>query len=140
MGDWTPSFTAQIDCDCGPSDEDCHTLYVGKIVATSGNQATLAFKKTGGGGPSVDVSYWVVVADGSPDCNDVGVYTVRKEGTWLANEQLDVSVNIWPDESSCEDAAEGDYKRLFIVSGGAGQTNEKVWFQKEPLIFQRICD
>jgi hypothetical protein len=138
FGTWTPDFDPQTDCSCDVSNTDCHSLYVGRVDEIDGNTATLSFQKTGGGGPSVDVNYWVVVSDVEPDCNLLDVYVVRSSGTWMSTEaMLTINVPVWPDLNSCEVAPAGAIKNLFIITGGADGATTKTWFQKQWLTFTR---
>ena len=139
IGSWTASFTPNTDCSCA-GDPLCHALYRAKVTGVSDNTASIRFKKTTGGGPSVPVKYWIVVADVvTPDCDDLGIYFVRKQGWWSGGE-LEVDVPVWPDEAACVDAPEGDYKKMFIITGGKDFETGKIWFQKEPILFTRACD
>lgn len=140
VGTWTPSFTENTDCSCSWSNPSCHALYRAKVTELSGNTATIRFKKTTGGGPSLSVKYWIVVADvSSPDCGALGIYAVRKQGWWSGGE-LEVDVPVWPDTEACEDASEGDYKKMFVITGGKDHETEKIWFQKTPILFTRTCN
>ena len=143
-GSWTPDFAAQTNCTCSPADEDCHTLYIGSVASLTGNQATLEFTKTNaGGGPSVDVSYWVVVgADEYPSCVDLDAFVSRTDGTWPSGvSPLNVpGVDVWPSEADFDAAPEGETKRLFVISGGQGYETERIWFQQQAITFTKVCD
>lgn len=140
IGGWTPDFTSNSNCNCSASNPSCHSLYVAKINSLNGNTASLTFAKTGGDGPSSPLHYWIVVADvATPSCQDLGTYVVRKEGTWSAGQPLTTSVNVWPDESSCKQDSPGVYKKMFIITDQQGLSDQKIWFQKTPLVFTRAC-
>ena len=142
VGTWTPDFKEETSCSCSKYDTDCHALYVAKVLSLDGNVAQIRFQKTGGGTPSTDVHYWIVVAEvTTPECTALPVYHVRTEGTWKKGTTLTVDVPVWPSSSDCKSADEGEYKKMFIITGGGGGfENQKVWFQKKPLRFTRTCD
>ncbi len=140
IGDWTADFTPVTNCSGACDSEDCYTLYRGAISAVSGNEATLSFTKANnGGGPSTDVTYWIVVSEDEPTCSDRELYTARTSGTWSSDDDiLTVSgVNIWPSEESLESATAGEEKRLFIITGGSGYEDQRIWYQAESLRFTK---
>ena len=141
LNQWTPSFQIETDCTCSAQNTDCHALYVGRVTAVNGNTATLEFQKTGGGGPSVSVSYWVVVnEDTFPSCVEIQNYVTRVQGTWpTGTAPLTVDVDIWPTAQDFQNAGCGDVKALFIITGGAGDENSRVWFQKQAIHFRKVC-
>ncbi len=142
IGQWTPEFTAKTDCTCEAGNEDCRTLYRGRAAAINGNEAALEFMKADGSKPSATISYWVVVGDPGPSCLLVNQYMVRTSGTWLSqNSVLSVAgVDIWPNANSFEQAPCGEVKYLFLITGGGGGfENTKLWFQKQPIKFTKIC-
>jgi len=142
---WTPNFTAQTNCSCSASATDCHTLYEGRATAVTGSQATLEFHKTpDNGGPSATVTYWVVVGEStSPSCLDLGAFVSRTTGTWAAGSgDLSVSgVDVWPTAAAFAADEPGATKKLFIITGGGGGLEgDRVWFQKQALVFTKVCD
>lgn len=141
---WTPSFTAETSCTCSASNTDCHTLYVGQVDSTSGNTVQMSFQKTGGGGPSVNVSYWVVVGgDTYPSCEDLASFATRAQGTWSSSQSVLTvpGINVWPDQASFDSAPCGETKKLFIITGGAGGfENTRLYFQRQAVVFTKICN
>ena len=143
LNQWTTDFTPNTVCTCSPQDTDCNILYRGKVTDVNGNDADLDFTKAqNGGGPTVDVSYWVVTGGSSyPSCLDVGAYVERVSGTWRMNDTtLNLtSVPIWPSVGDFDAASCGDVKKLFIITGGAGYVNTRTWFQEKALEFTKEC-
>jgi len=145
--DWTDSFTPVTDCDLAPdcSSSDCGELYIGQVtdIDVGDNEANMQFTKAdGSGGPSTSVSYWVVVGEPYPTCDDLHAYTTRKSGTWSSGSStLSVSsVDIWPSVADFEAASDGDTKELFIITGGASDTGERLYYQRDAFIFTKVCE
>jgi hypothetical protein len=65
-------------------------------------------------------------------------------GTWFAGTSLTVDVPIWPqspESETYEQAADGDTKKLIVISGGSnGLENERIWFQDQPIVFTKVCN
>jgi hypothetical protein len=144
VGTYTPDFTMQTSCTCSPSDTDCHTIYRGRAYTldASNNTVTMRFTKAqGGGGPSVTSTYWVVVGDPFPDCNDLSSYQPRETGTWSSTASwLQVqNVDIWPSLSQLESASCGAEKELFVITGGSGGPTTRTWFEKQSVTFEKEC-
>jgi len=143
---WTPDFTAQTACVCADSPPDCHTLYEGRVTGLIGNQATMEFHKTpNNGGPSANVAYWVVVGESaSPSCLDLAAFWERTAGTWTAGSgDLSVSgIDVWPSAADFAAAPPGETKNLFIITGagGGGLEGERVFFQKQAIVFTKVCE
>lgn len=139
-GSWQPTYDARTDCVC--RDDDCHSLYIGKVRSISGNDVSLEFKKTPSGLPSQDVRYWIIVlAEDELSCAALDDYVVRAEGTWrIRDGNLRVTVNAWPDQDACENAGPNDVKRLALITDGAGQPGRRLWFQRTPIEVRRNCD
>ena len=63
--------------------------------------------------------------------------------------QLDVSplpailsldaIPIWPSESDFDAAADGDTKKLFVITGGSDGPDQRTWFEKTSLTFKKTC-
>lgn len=142
VGSWTPSFEPQVNCSCSEDDPDCHTLYQGRVDTIVGNTATMSFHKTGGGGPSVQVSYWLVVgAEEFPACHDLFAYVDRKTGKWAAKlDPLQVDVPVWPSDDEFAAAPEGATKRLFMITGGSDNPVVRTWYQKQSILFTKVCE
>ena len=142
LGTWTPNFVPDTNCSCGASQPSCHAIYLGRVDAVLGNLADLSFTKTTGQPPSVDVRYWLVVgAADEPSCLDLPSFVERKSGIW--NHQAAIlsldAFPIWPSESDFEAAADGDTKKLFVITGGSDGPDQRTWFEKTSLTFKKTC-
>jgi hypothetical protein len=137
-GLWQADFESDFDCICSAGNPLCHSLYVGQLVSQSGNNATLRYKKTGGGLPSEPVDYWVVVLSESQlSCELLPQYAVRKKGNWNPDDgELEVTVLVWPTPADCEAVAAGATKRLALITSGKGSPG-KTWFTPTPITFTR---
>lgn len=140
---WTPSFTFDGNCTCSSTDTDCGSLYLGRVDSINGNTVQMSFQKTDNlGAPSVNVSYWIVVGEQFPDCQDIPYYVTRTQGTWSSSQSVLTvpGINIWPDQASFEAAPCGEAKGLFIITGGQGHTNERIWFERQAVWFTKMCN
>lgn len=145
LSTWTPSFTPNMNGPCQPGNEDYHTLYRGRATSANANNnsATMEFKKHDDTKPSTNITYWVVVGDAMTSCLDIDNYQVRKSGTWYSSDAvLSVGgVNMWPSVAALNAAPCGESKYLFVITGGGGGLeNTKVWFQKTPVRFTKVCN
>ena len=143
-GEWTPGFNYQYPdyCTCSPGDPSCHSLYRGMVQQVSGNQATMAFAKWNGTGPSGPVHYWILAADGQPECHQLDSYEVRAEGDWFPSEVplIVEDIDVFPTQQDCVEAPEGGTIHLFIATQGALPAAPGKWyFQKESVLFERVC-
>ena len=140
---WTSWFSPDNNCSCSANDTDCTALYRGRVTKVNGNLADFEFKKASGGGPSEDVSYWLVVSGEKPNCNKLNVYVVRKslyKGWKKGVPTLVVKdVPIWPTFNDCKNAPDKDYKAFFLITGGGSNPNTKWWFQKDRIRFEKDC-
>jgi hypothetical protein len=146
LGQWTqgnPTTPEFADCTCADG-ESCHAIYKGRVVALEGNRATLEFAKADDSGPSVDVSYWIGVNESaSAVCDEVPAYVARDQGLWPSGQVLQVQdVPVWPEGvagETFEDASTGAVKKLFVISGGSGMPEQRVWFQDQQITFTKVC-
>jgi hypothetical protein len=140
LGSWTPAFVQDTSCTCGPADPYCHTLYRGRVTSIVGNVAEMEFQKADGSNPSVDITYWVVVGDLAPTCDDIDAYVQRTSGTWQSSDAtLQVDVNIWPNPAAFDAAPCGEFKDLFVITGGMGDPDTRIWYQKQAVRFTKVC-
>lgn len=144
LSSWTPSFSMVTNCTCTTTSTDCHSLYQARVTSISGNTAQMEFRKVNppGGGPSATVSYWVVVGDTYPSCLDLNAYVTRASGSWPQGQvTLPVSVNIWPNQTDFDLAPCGESKALFVITGGGGgYENTRLWFEKQAVVFSKVCN
>jgi alpha-tubulin suppressor-like RCC1 family protein len=139
LGVWQSTYqTNGVDCGCSGVVTDCHAIYVGKVVSTSGNSASLRFSKVGGGLPGGKVEYWVVdVPTVQMDCNKLGDYEVRSAGTWDPSDgELAAQVSLWDSNVDFAEAQVGEVKRLGLITSSSDDTT-KNWFTKFPLEFEK---
>lgn len=141
---FTMDFTPQTDCTCDQANPDCHILYRGRVDGLNGNVATLSFEKANGGGtPSADIHYWVVVGEAAPQCTLLSDYSTadRAQGTWTTSEAvLQVpNVNVWPTQADFDTAAPGTTKHLFLITGAGTDPNSPIYFQETAITFTKIC-
>jgi hypothetical protein len=147
---WTlanPETSEFTDCICMEDvNPSCKAIYKGRVLEINENIATLEFAKQNNSGPNSAVNYWVsVLENSSAECHEVpSGYISRMSGTWFAGTSLTVDVPIWPqspESETYEQAADGDTKKLIVISGGSnGLENERIWFQDQPIVFTKVCN
>ena len=131
-----------------------HAIYKAKSSTPAGNYADITFTKCpDGGGPSVNVSYWVVTGVEYPtDSNLCQPYNAPKScgtlsccratGTWSSSKSsLTVSAKLWPNESDINPANAGQTKRLYIETGGKdGYESKPIWYNAESVEYTIVCN
>jgi len=137
------------NCTCSASGtgDKCHALYRGQVANTSYNSgnptATFYFSKLPGGTIDAGRQYWIAVVDANhePTCNQLFAYTVRASGTFPSSsaQQTVSNVSIWGSASAYSSAPAGDKKCFVLITDGAGQVGQKVWFQYRKMCFTKTC-
>ena len=146
LGSYTTNFTpVTAGGPCSAGNWDYHSLYRSKVVSVSGNTADVCVKKAGSGGPmsaSVDFE-WVVLSNISHmSCMDLNSYVTRYSSTWYqGSSEFCFSSSVWPNQASFAAAGQGDTKAFGAVTGGAGgYEHQRVWFQRQPVVFRKVCN
>lgn len=145
VGEWTPWFATNTDCDCTVDVPNCHSLYQLRIasVDVEQNLAEIEVRKVDtSAGPSVDVAYWVVVSSLAPSCSELTGQVDRSSGTWPAGvSPLSLTIPIWPSQDAFATAApEARVNLAVITGGGGGYETERIWWSPEPLSFVKECE
>jgi hypothetical protein len=143
LSQYTPNFAANLNCNCSAANPTCHALYKGAVNSISADKwhADLSFQKVDNTPIAAGRKYWVVVGPANPSCVDLSAYVVRASGTVPASTnilQLN-NVPIWPDQASYNNDAAGSSKSIFLITDGAGTVDQKVWFQKNAIVFTKTC-
>ena len=134
-----------------------HALYKAKSEDPVGNYADITFTKCpSGGGPSTNVSYWVVTGVDAPSdpllcmnfneppqsCGSLSC--CRTTGTWYSSQDSKtVSTKLWPSASDINPSNEGQKKSIYIETGGGaspGDETKPIWYSAKSVMFEIVCD
>lgn len=145
-----PTSDTEYTDTCSLADK---AIWRGKSSNPIGNNATFTFNKCpSGGGPSVDVKYWVVTGEDYPTDNPLNMCMgtidqsctqscCRTSGNWSSSESSkSVTVNLWPNASYITPNRNGETKSLYIQTGGSDNPNAYWWHQGHAMKFQIVCD
>ena len=146
MGQWTPNFLQGPSCEAPtcPGDPACGAMWRGRVVGLDENKATLEFKRAETGEPPTsDIPFWVVEGFPPVTCSKLEAFQVRAAGTWHFWESTLVveDVPVFASTNVCYSASEGEAHLLLLITGSGGVfgSDEKVYFQKQPMEFVKNC-
>lgn len=146
VGEWTEPFGDHADETCEDGSPLARAIYDAQVDAVRAETVSLLFRKTAADpaydAPMADIQWWLVEGRGAyHECSDIEVDPVRIEGTWEEGEPelLIEEFELWPSALTDHAPVDGDVIYLYLVTGGLGHEDEKLWWQLSSVMLERQC-